>query len=229
MDDHTDDVIRLDDVSKRYSSAQALRKVSLQIPRATIYVLQGGPGAGKTTLLRLILGLDRPDTGSIWVDGFDAWEDRAVLRHRIGYMPQQFGRYPFFTVEEYLVFFIACYGTAADDRHHLGEELLELAELTDQRTETVDSLSVAQKQALALARCLIHDPDVLVLDDPFAHIAPKDQEAMSDMVRELANLGKTVVLSTRDPLIPLDPYSYVDVLVDGELMRDRSSHLVIGT
>ncbi len=227
MNDQVDNVIELHRVSKTFSGAHAVRNVSLHIPRACVYVVRGDQGAGKTTLLRMMVGLERPDVGSIWVDGFNAWEDRAVLRHRIGYMPQRFGLYPFFTTEEYLDFFIACYGIAAHDRHRLSEELLELAELIDRRTVMVDSLSVDQKQALALARCLIHDPDVLVLDDPFAHIAQSDQEALSDMVRELANLGKTVVLSTRDPLIPLEPYSCVDVLVDGEVIRDRSSHAVI--
>ncbi len=194
------DAIILDGVSKRLTGAHTVRVASLRVRRGTIQGLLGRAGAETTALLRMIAGLDRPDQGKIVVEGFDAWADRAVLRHRLAYMPQSFGAYPDLTVEAYLDFFEAGYGAATIQRPLLTAELLELVGLEDRRQVLVDDLDPDARQWLALARCLIHDPDVLLLDMPLQGMSSAACAEFTAMLREMQHLGKTVVITSSHAL-----------------------------
>src|SRR5205823_2513581 len=133
----------------------------------------GPNGAGKTTTIRTLATLQKPDAGSVWLGGINVLADPSSVRDRVGYMPDFFGVYDSLTVAEYLDFYGASHRIPAGRRRSLSDELLELVDLTDKRKEPVEVLSRGMKQRLGLARCLIHDPEVLLLDEPASGMDPR--------------------------------------------------------
>lgn len=206
-----DDVIVADGVSKRTRGVWVLRDQSVAVPRNSVFGLVATPPAG-TALLKLMAGRDRPDEGEIQIDGFDAWEARAILRHRVAYMPRSLGDYPLLTVGEYLDFFIDSYRVPEEERAQLQRELLELVDLQDQIDVPVNQLAADAGQWLAIARCLINDPDILLLDDPLAPLGSIARQDLAAMFSELRFLGKTVVFTSPQPLDIEDACTHVALI-----------------
>ncbi|PZS10553.1 MAG: ABC transporter ATP-binding protein, partial [Chloroflexi bacterium] len=153
-------------------------------------------GAGKSTTIRTLATLQQPDAGTIILNGIDVLADPDSARACTGYMPDVFGVYDSLTVGEYLGFYAASYGIPAGRRRTLCDELLELVDLTDQRDQTAESLSRGLKQRLGLARCLIHDPEVLLLDEPASGMDPRGRIELREILRELSKLDKTILISS---------------------------------
>jgi ABC-2 type transport system ATP-binding protein len=189
-------VIELDGVNKFYGLHKVINNLSLKVPKGDIFGFIGPNGAGKTTTIRMIVGLLRPTDGQIKIDGHSVHQDTNEVKRLVGYMPDYFGVYPDLLVWEYLNFFAACYNIPEHKRAILIEELLELVDLSHRRNDWVDRLSGGMKQRLSLARTLIHDPQVLVLDEPAAGLDPRARLEMRELLIELASLGKTVFFST---------------------------------
>ncbi|HHW43973.1 ATP-binding cassette domain-containing protein [Desulfofundulus thermobenzoicus] len=189
-------MIRFNGICKNFGATRALDNFSLEIGRGLVYGLIGPNGAGKTTAMSILATLLLPDAGTATVDGLDVVRDAAEVRGRIGYMPDFFGVYDGLRATEYLEFFAAAHHIPAHRRPGLARTLLELVNLPDKADVYVDSLSRGMKQRLSLARCLVHDPRVLILDEPASGLDPRARAEMKEIIRHLKHLGKTVLISS---------------------------------
>jgi ABC-2 type transport system ATP-binding protein len=189
-------VISAEDLTKVYGQRTALDHVSFEVPEGEIFGFVGPNGAGKTTTLRILAALLEPTSGHASIDGTDVAQNPGRVHTRIGYMPDFFGVYDQLTVAEYLDFYAACYRQPKERRTKIVGELLELIGLTDRRDQLVDTLSRGLKQRLCLARALVHDPVVLLLDEPASGLDPRARVEMREILKELRGMGKTIIISS---------------------------------
>lgn len=183
-------------LTRRYGKLTAVNSLDLAIPRGSLFGLIGPNGAGKTTTLRMLAGLLEPTSGEISINGRPIVQDLSDLRRQIGYMPDFFGVYDDLLVWEYLDFFGRCYDLPANRRRQVINELLELVDLTEKKNAYVHTLSRGMRQRLCLAHAMVHDPQVLLLDEPASGLDPRARVEMRELLRELGAMGKTVVLSS---------------------------------
>jgi ABC-2 type transport system ATP-binding protein len=183
-------------LTRRYGKLLAVDGINLQVPAGALYGLIGPNGAGKTTTLRMLAGLLEPTEGEIVIAGQVANHDWRMLRRQIGYMPDFFGVYEDMLVWEYLDFFGRCHNLPAARRQQVIDELLELVDLTGKREAYVQTLSRGMRQRLCLAHALVHDPQVLLLDEPASGLDPRARVEMRELLRELGSMGKTVIVSS---------------------------------
>ena len=188
--------IEIRHLTRRYGKVEAVHDLNLSIAKGSLFGLIGPNGAGKTTTLRMLAGLLEPSSGEILVAGELVRSDRSGLQHGIGYMPDFFGVYEDLLVWEYLDFFARCYDMPAARRKQVVDELLELVDLADKRDAYVQTLSRGMSQRLCLAHALVHDPDVLLLDEPASGLDPRARVEMRELLRELGAMGKTIILSS---------------------------------
>jgi len=189
-------MIQITDLTKRYAGRTAVEALSLSVEEGDIYGFVGPNGAGKTSTIRMMATLLQPTAGDIWVAGHSVSKNPRQVRRAIGYMPDFFGVYNDMKVWEYLDFFAACYHIPEFERHGLVRDLLELVELSHRSDDFVESLSRGMKQRLSLARTLVHDPDVLILDEPASGLDPRARVEIRELMVELSKLGKTIFFST---------------------------------
>ena len=183
-------------LTKRYGRLWALHGLDLDVPAGSSFGLIGPNGAGKSTTFGILATLLRPTSGGAWVLGLDPVTQAGRLRALLGYMPDVMGVYDNLTVEEYLRFYAAAYRLPASDWGATVDGLLELVNLEVKRDDQVDDLSRGMKQRLSLARALVHDPQVLVLDEPASGLDPRARIELRGLLLELRRLGKTVVISS---------------------------------
>lgn len=183
-------------LSRQYGKLTAVNDLNLAIPQSSLFGLIGPNGAGKTTTLRMLAGLLEPTTGEIFINGFPINQNLADLRRQIGFMPDFFGVYDDLVVWEYLDFFARCYDLPSNRRRQVIGELLDLVDLVEKRDTFVHTLSRGMRQRLCLAHALVHDPQVLLLDEPASGLDPRARVEMRELLRELGAMGKTVVLSS---------------------------------
>ncbi|WP_406687334.1 ATP-binding cassette domain-containing protein [Rossellomorea vietnamensis] len=189
-------MIEIHNLSKRYGSFLALDDLNLSIDKGTVFGFVGQNGAGKSTTFSILATLLAPTTGTATVNGFNISKEPKLVRRQIGYMPDFFGVYDQLKAEEYLDFYGASYKIPADQRKKLIPQLLELVNLTHKKDSYVDLLSRGMKQRLCLARCLIHDPEVLILDEPASGLDPRARIEMREILKELKKMGKTILISS---------------------------------
>jgi len=188
--------IEIQNLTKRYGERIAVDKLNLTVNQGDIFGFIGPNGAGKTSTMRMVAGLLRPNSGAIKVAGYSVAKSPERVKAQIGYMPDYFGVYPDLKVWEYLDFFSACYKIPEGQRPSLLDGLLELVDLGHRKQDIVDSLSRGLKQRLSLARTLIHDPQVLILDEPAAGLDPRARVEIRELLVELAAMGKTIFFSS---------------------------------
>ena len=188
--------LEIHDITKYFGRTAALDRVSFTLEGAGVHGFVGPNGAGKTTLLRILAGLDEPDAGDALLDGVSLVEYPEKLRRRLGFMPDTLPDARDFTVGEYLDFHARAFGLRGADRE---KELRRIGELTDLGgllEKTLAALSKGMKQRVSLARILIHDPELLLLDEPAAGLDPRARVELRDILLRLADAGKTVFLSS---------------------------------
>ena len=183
-------------LTKYYGSLGALVDLDLHIKAGDIFGFVGPNGAGKTTTMRILATLLEPSRGSAFIDGMDVARKGRAVRRLVGYMPDFMGVYDDLKVFEYLEFFAAAFGIEARRRRALVDGVLELTDLMSKRAATVDSLSRGMQQRLGLARVLIHDPKVLILDEPASGLDPRARIEIRELLRTLKRMGKTVMISS---------------------------------
>ena len=188
--------ISVQGLEKQYGRLAALNGVSFSVPRGSIYGFLGPNGAGKTTTLRILATLLRATAGQAWVAGEDVTRHPAEARRHIGYMPDFFGVYDDLTVREYLEFYAQAHGVPRVRWPKTISDLLELVDLGYKRDEFVETLSRGMKQRLGLTRCLVHDPEVLLLDEPASGLDPRARVEMREVLKEIASMGKAVLISS---------------------------------
>jgi ABC-2 type transport system ATP-binding protein len=188
--------VRTDALTKRFGRSPAVTGIDLSVESGEIFGLVGPNGAGKTTTLKMLATLLPPSSGDAEIDGVSVRREPDAVRRVIGYMPDTFGVYDDMKVWEYLDFFGRCYGLSASRRRQMIGDLLELVDLTAKRDSYVQHLSRGMQQRLCLAHALVHDPHVLLLDEPASGLDPRARVELRELLRELRALGKTIIISS---------------------------------
>jgi ABC-2 type transport system ATP-binding protein len=184
------------DLTRTFGKVTAVHQLNLKVPDSSLFGLIGPNGAGKTTTLRMLAGLLEPTSGEIRINELSTRKYWRDIQWQIGFMPDFFGVYEDLLVWEYLDFFGRCYGLAPTRRRQVIDELLELVDLTEKRDAYVQNLSRGMRQRLCLAHALVHDPKVLLLDEPASGLDPRARVEMRELLRELRLMGKTILLSS---------------------------------
>jgi len=189
-------MIETHDLTKMYGELYALNRLNLTLDKGDVYGFIGPNGAGKTTTMRILATLLNPTFGEATVCGQSIYTGAKEIRRLIGYMPDFFGVYDDMKVVEYLEFFAAAYRIKGPKRKKICEEVLELVDLTYKRDALVTSLSRGMTQRLGLARVLLHDPQVLLLDEPASGLDPRARIEIRALLKELRSMGKTILVSS---------------------------------
>jgi ABC-2 type transport system ATP-binding protein len=189
-------MIEIKGLTKQYGSLTALSNLTLGIQASDIFGFIGPNGAGKTTTMRILATLLEPTSGEALIDGINVKKHGQKVRRIVGYMPDFMGVYDDLKVFEYLEFFAAAFEIPPAKRKGIVEGVLELTDLTGKKHATVDSLSRGMQQRLGLARVLIHDPKVLILDEPASGLDPRARIEIKELLRELKKMGKTIMISS---------------------------------
>ncbi len=189
-------MIETKNLTKNYGNLTAVDDLNLTIQDGDIFGFIGPNGAGKTTTMRILVTLLEPTRGKAFINGLDVSRNGKMVRRLVGYMPDFMGVYDDLKVFEYLEFFAAAFGIERKKRKSIVEGVLELTDLQSKRSVTVDSLSRGMQQRLGLARVLIHDPKVLILDEPASGLDPRARIEIRELLRELKRMGKTIMISS---------------------------------
>jgi len=209
-------------LTKTFGQHKAVAELNLRVPRGTVFGLIGPNGAGKTTTLRMLAGLAAPSNGTIYLGGqrADGMRHEDGVHRTVGYMPDFFGVYEDMRSWEYLDFFARCYGIPRNRRAALVGELLDLVDLAGKRDADVSTLSRGMKQRLCLAHALVHDPAILLLDEPASGLDPRARLEMRELLLELRALGKTIVVSSH--ILPEleDMCDAIGIMERGRLLAD---------
>lgn len=189
-------MLQVENLTKRYGKFLALDNLNLHIEKGEVFGFVGPNGAGKTTTMRIVCGLLKATSGNVHVGGIDALKRPDDIKRAVGYVPDFFGVYDNLKVMEYMEFYGSMYGMQKETVDEIAEGLLELVNLTDKKDFFVDTLSRGMKQRLCVARALIHDPDLLVLDEPNSGLDPRARFEMKEVLKNLGAMGKTIIISS---------------------------------
>lgn len=189
-------MLQIDHLFKNYGKFRAVNNLSLHIPRGDLFGFVGPNGAGKTTTIRMVCGLMLPTAGNITINGVDAVAHQKEIKKQIGYVPDFFGVYDNLKVREYMDFYGSMYRMGTKEIQRISDDLLELVNLSDKKEVFVDTLSRGMKQRLCVARALIHNPALLVLDEPNSGLDPRARVEMKELLLNLKSMGKTIVISS---------------------------------
>jgi ABC-2 type transport system ATP-binding protein len=216
--DRSAPILRTENLTRRYGDFTALDNLNLTVHKGEVYGYIGPNGAGKTTTFRILCGLLDPTEGKAIVADTDVTGNRDLLKQRVGYLPDNFGVYPTLRVWEYLDFFCAAYKIPVKLRKDRIDECLRIADSMQFRDKLMGALSRGMKQRVGIAKTLLHDPQVLILDEPAATIDPRARIGMRGLLRQLADMGKAVLVSSH--ILPelADVCDTVGILSGGKLI-----------
>jgi ABC-2 type transport system ATP-binding protein len=189
-------IVEIENLCVSYGSVQAVRGISFRIPRGEVFGFIGPNGAGKSTTIKVLATLKRPSAGRVRIGGIDVPRNPTRIRRMIGYMPDSFGVYEDLTAAEYLQFYAAAFQIPRLQRERTVADVLALTDLTHKVDAPVDSLSRGMKQRLGLARVLLHDPDLLLLDEPASGLDPRARIEVRELLKALKAMGKTIIISS---------------------------------
>jgi ABC-2 type transport system ATP-binding protein len=211
-------VIELRDLTKKYGELFAIKQIDLHLSKGDVFGFIGPNGAGKTTTMRILATLLNPTWGEAYVDGYSIYTKPREIRRIIGYMPDFFGVYDDMKVIEYLEFFAAAYRIKGPSRRKICDDVLDLVDLGYKREALVTSLSRGMTQRLGLARVLLHDPQVLLLDEPASGLDPRARIEIRTLLKQLRDLGKTIMVSSH--ILPelADICNKIGIIERGELI-----------
>ena len=218
------DMIETRDLTKMYGDLYALNRLTLKLEQGDVYGFIGPNGAGKTTTMRILATLLNPTWGEATVCGYSIYNGAKEIRRVMGYMPDFFGVYDDMKVIEYLEFFAAAYRIKGPERRRKCDQVLELVDLGYKRDALVTSLSRGMTQRLGLARVLLHEPQVLLLDEPASGLDPRARIEMRGLLKELRNMGKTILVSSH--ILPelADICNKIGIIERGKLLFDGDVH-----
>lgn len=206
------------DLTKRYGNVVALDRLNLDIPEGAIYGFIGPNGAGKTTTMRILTALLKPTSGQAFVADHEVTRDPRAIRKLVGWMPDSFGVYDNMKAWEYLDFFAAAFGVPESRRQKLIDELLDLVDLGHKRNAYVMGLSRGMKQRLSLARTMVHDPRLLILDEPASGLDPRARIELRELLKELRALGKTIMISSHILTELAEMCTHIGIIEAGRLL-----------
>src|SRR5579872_3488826 len=211
-------MIQIRNLRKEYKDLVAVRNLSLDLDPGDIFGFIGPNGAGKTTTIKMLATLLMPTAGAAYVDGIDVVRNPEAVRSVVGYMPDFFGVYDDIKVWEYLDFFAAAYRIPRNRRPQLIDDVLTLTDLNVKKDSYVESLSRGMKQRLCLAKTLVHDPKVLLLDEPASGLDPRARIEIKELLKELKKMGKTIIVSSH--ILPelADFCNKIGIIEKGEMI-----------
>ncbi len=215
-------MLTITNLYKSYGQFYALNQLNLHIDKGELFGFVGPNGAGKTTTMKIICGLLAADSGEVIVNGVDALTNLNAVKSSIGYMPDFFGTYDNLKAIEYMEFFASIYGIVGKASRKLCMDLLALVNLENKADTYVDSLSRGMKQRLCLARCLVHNPELLVLDEPASGLDPRARFEMKGILRNLSEMGKTIIISSH--ILPelAEMCSSIGIIENGHMVLNGS-------
>jgi len=215
-------MFRVDNLVKNYGKFRAVDQLSFEVKQGEIFGFVGSNGAGKSTTMKVAAGLLKATSGTIFINGIDVKKDPLKAKGYIGYMPDFFGVYDDLKTYEYMNFYCGVHQVPVSEREKIITSLIELVGLTDKMNTYVDDLSRGMKQRLCLARALIHDPEVLILDEPASGLDPRARVEFRDIIKTLSKMGKTIIISSHILLELAEMCTTIGIIEKGKL-------IVIGT
>ncbi len=210
--------VKLKEVAKRYADVVAVDYVDLDVRKGEIFGLLGPNGSGKSTLLKLILGLVKPDVGSVNVLGIEASENPVAIKAQAGYVPEVPRLYEFLTGMEYLDFTADLYNVGITEKRARISEYLKALELEGREGDMISAYSLGMKQKTALISAFVHRPQLLLLDEPLSGLDPRSAKIIKDLLRELASKGVTTILSTHILEIAQAMCDRIAIMYEGRLL-----------
>lgn len=211
-------LVETNDLTRRYGTTVALQSLNLQVPQGSVYGFIGPNGAGKTTTMRILTTLLLPSAGEAWVAGHSVVREPAVVRRQVGFMPDFFGVYDNMKAAEYLDFFAASYDIPTARRPRLIGDLLALVDLSHKHDADVMGLSRGMKQRLSLARTMLHDPALLILDEPASGLDPRARVELRELLKELRSMGKTIMISSHILTELAEMCTHIGIIERGHLL-----------
>jgi ABC-2 type transport system ATP-binding protein len=214
--------LTISNISHWFKEHQAVKDISFSVPAQSIHGFVGPNGAGKTTTLKIIATLLRQKKGSVKVFNYDTVEDVYKVRQSIGFMPDHFSMYRQMSVFEYLDFFAAAYGLNFKDRNQIIDSVLALTDMGNRQDDLIQGLSRGMQQRVSLARILVNDPKLLLLDEPASGLDPRARIELMEIIRELRNMGKTIFISSHILSELADLCDSVTIIDRGEIRYSGS-------
>ncbi len=221
-------VIELRNLHRYFGKTRAVHDVSFEVYAGEVFGYIGPNGAGKTTSMRILATLDEPTAGDAFVDGFSVVDDPDRVRRRLGFMPDYFGTYDDVNVREYLDFFARAYGLIGRERKLAIDSVMEFTLLNTLAEKPINGLSKGMKQRLCLGRTMIHNPSVLILDEPAAGLDPRARIELREMIDQLADLGKAILVSSHILTELAEMCDRVAIIEKGELLATGSVDEISG-
>lgn len=215
-------MLRIQRLCKSYGKFLALDGLELEVKEGQLYGFVGSNGAGKTTTMKIVSGLLKADYGDVFIGGVNALKDTKYLKKSIGYMPDFFGVYDNLKAIEYMEFYASIYNINGKEARKLCLELMDLVNLSDKADSYVDGLSRGMKQRLCLARSLIHNPSLLLLDEPASGLDPKARYDMKEILRNLSDMGKTILISSHILTELAEMCTHIGIIKAGRMLRSDS-------
>jgi len=213
-----ENAVELQKVAKRYADIVAVDYLDLNVKAGEVFGILGPNGSGKSTTLKMILGLIKPDSGSVKVLGVNAQEDPVAVKRLVGYVPEDLHLYEFLTGLEYLDFVGDIYGLVSSEKKTRIEEYLQAFDLEGREGDMINSYSQGMKQKIALISAFLHKPKLLILDEPLAGLDPKSARIVKDLLRELAAHGVTTIMSTHILEIAQAMCDHIAIMYEGRLL-----------
>ncbi|SMP74816.1 ABC-2 type transport system ATP-binding protein [Neorhodopirellula lusitana] len=217
-----EETIELRRLYRYFGKTKAVHDISFSVAKGHVFGYIGPNGAGKTTSMRILATLDLPSFGDAFVDGFSVINDPELVRRRLGFMPDSFGTYRDVNCEEYLDFFARAYGLVGRERTERLKWVLDFTGTIGMKDKPIRGLSKGMKQRLCLGRALVHDPKVMILDEPAAGLDPRARIQLRKMIRELADRGKTILISSHILTELAEMCDSVGIIEQGQLLATGS-------
>lgn len=208
--------VRVDELTRMFGDFTAVDHITFEVPRGEIFGFLGANGAGKTTAIRMLIGLLEPTSGEATVAGYDVYEQAEEIKKRIGYMSQKFSLYADLTVWENIRLYGGIYGLSNEEINRKADQLLQTLQLQEVRDDLIGSLPLGWKQKLAFSIAIIHDPDIVFLDEPTSGVDPITRRQFWELIYKAAEEGTTVFVTTHY----MDEAEYCDrvsIMVDGRI------------
>lgn len=210
--------IKITDLSKVYGKQEAVNNLQLEVPKGELFGFLGPNGAGKTTSIKMMIGLLEPTTGSVEIGGINIWKDPVEAKKRIAYVPDQPNLYPKLTGWDYLQFIGSVFRIPKKKFQEKATELLHIFNLTDRADDLIESYSHGMKQKIAICGALVHEPDVLFLDEPTVGLDPKSARSLKNLLRELCDQGMTAFVSTHILEIAEQMCDRIGIILEGKII-----------
>lgn len=222
-------MLRIQNLCKSYGNFRALNALSLHVKKGELYGFVGANGAGKTTTMRIVSGLLYADYGEVHVGDIDALKDSKQLKEKIGYMPDFFGVYDNLKAIEYMEFYASIYNINGKEARKLCLELMDLVNLVDKANSYVDGLSRGMKQRLCLARSLVNNPELLILDEPASGLDPTARYDMKEILKNLCDMGKTIIISSH--ILPelAEMCTNIGIIKNGQMVLSDTVEGILST